>query len=263
MSKPQALCNWHEHPFEEFCLSTDSATCTGQAGERIDVPPNVLFYFGRGVTHGYWNNGAQSPRFWVLHFAASAETRREFSFLREATRSFWLLSPAQVATFKHCYMRIFLEHTQPRGMSLEAVAAWLRLLLIEVQRWSEAKGNGGAQPFPVAENVEIIRLWQLINQSVGEPAELGNRLRAAFPNYDSLRHAFKTAYGCSPKKMFLTLRIQQAKNLLLETRLSIKEIAAQVGYPEQHEFARTFKKLAGVSPSEWRAHPATLSGLPS
>ena len=49
--------------------------------------------------------------------------------------------------------------------------------------------------------------------------------------------------------------MQQAKNLLLETPLSIKAVAAEVGYPEQHEFTRTFRRLVGVSPSRWRDNP--------
>ena len=259
MSRPGSFCDWHGHNFEELCLSTDGATRLGQAGEQIAAPADALFYYRRGVTHGYWNAAAQAPRFWVLHFVAAPGTQREFDFLRQAKRAFWSLTPAQVAVFKHCYLKLFLEHTQPGRLSRAAESAWLRLLLIEVQRWSEAGGRATPSLLPDPQNPEVLRLWQLINECVPEPGRLTQRLQAALPNYDSLRHAFKTAFGCAPRQMLLNLRMQQAKNLLLETPLSIKAVAAQVGYPEQHEFTRTFRRLVGVSPSQWRRDP-TVAG---
>jgi transcriptional regulator GlxA family with amidase domain len=50
--------------------------------------------------------------------------------------------------------------------------------------------------------------------------------------------------------MVLRVRMQQAQNLLLDSRLSIKEIAARTGYAGQHEFARAFKKHTGMAASE-------------
>jgi len=49
--------------------------------------------------------------------------------------------------------------------------------------------------------------------------------------------------------------MQHAQNLLLESGLSIKEIAARTGYARQHEFARAFRQRVGLTPSEWRRSP--------
>jgi AraC-like DNA-binding protein len=71
-------------------------------------------------------------------------------------------------------------------------------------------------------------------------------------NYDSLRHKFKRAFGQSPQRLLQMMRLERAKYLLLNSQLSIKEIAPQVGYARQHEFTRAFGRSLGVSPSEWR-----------
>jgi two-component system response regulator YesN len=55
--------------------------------------------------------------------------------------------------------------------------------------------------------------------------------------------------------MALRTRIQIAKNLLLETPLSIKEIAEELGYMRQHEFSRAFHRVTGRSPTVWRETP--------
>jgi AraC-like DNA-binding protein len=257
---PSSSCEWHGHPFEELCLSADDATCTGAGDERIPTAPNTLFYYPRHVLHGYWNGPSQAPRFWVLHFLAAEELHEEVPFLRERRRAVLPLAPAQVAGFRHAFMKLFLEHTQRRRLAEQAEAAWLRLLLVEVQRWSDARDERADALLPGPVNPDLLRMWQLINESVSKPGGLTSRLEASFANYDSLRHAFKAAFGSSPKQMLLQLRLQQAKNLLLDTPLSIKEIAAQVGYEQQHEFARGFRKMTGVSPSSFRAFPLAREG---
>ncbi len=47
-------------------------------------------------------------------------------------------------------------------------------------------------------------------------------------------------------------RIQKAKELLAKDKYYIYEIAKLVGFDDQQYFTRVFKKIVGVSPSEYR-----------
>ncbi len=52
---------------------------------------------------------------------------------------------------------------------------------------------------------------------------------------------------------FLTqVRLEEAEKLLAGTKLSIKEIAGAVGYPDEKYFSRLFKKTTGIKPTEYR-----------
>ena len=150
------------------------------------------------------------------------------------------------------FLQMLNERIRPREFQTQAESAWLRLLLISVHRW--VTGDTGDALTPDSVSPELVRLWHLVNASVGQPAEFQEQIHT-LPNYDSLRHGFKRAFGCSPRDMMLRLRIQHAKNLLLETNLSIKEIADRSGYQRQHEFARAFRQHTGVAPTVWRAQP--------
>lgn len=254
VSQPESLCEWHSHPYEELCLTADDGTSTGMDGERVEAPINALGFYGRGVKHGYWNSGRQAPRFWVVHFTAGPELSTEMPFLGKRERRLWPLAPAQAATFKELFMRLFLEHSRPRLLSAAAETAWLRLLLIEVQRWADACSDNDHKPLlQESANTDLLRMWQLINETVPVPGGLAKRLEAELPNYDSLRHGFKATFGLAPKQLLLRLRMQQAKELLVRTRLSVKEIATHVGYEQQHELARAFRRHVGTSPTEWRS----------
>lgn len=68
------------------------------------------------------------------------------------------------------------------------------------------------------------------------------------------RKLFKEAYGISPQKYIIKLRIQYAIGLLDAGYYSLKEIAALSGYTDYKYFSVEFKKLLGVSPSEYDYH---------
>lgn len=48
------------------------------------------------------------------------------------------------------------------------------------------------------------------------------------------------------------LRIQNAKNYLIQTNYDIAEVASAVGYNDLKYFSKLFKKTTGLNPSEFR-----------
>lgn len=59
--------------------------------------------------------------------------------------------------------------------------------------------------------------------------------------------------GASFRGVIRQLRMERATQLLAEDLLSVKQIAADLGYPYATEFNRDFKCSFGVSPTAWRA----------
>ena len=73
----------------------------------------------------------------------------------------------------------------------------------------------------------------------------------------NLSHLFKEETGVTPIEYLIRLRMRKARELLMTTFLSIKQIMAAVGYNSKSHFARHFKKQIGVTPSEYRKQFAT------
>lgn len=63
---------------------------------------------------------------------------------------------------------------------------------------------------------------------------------------------FKTETGQTLNQYLTNFRMEKAKQLLSDPRNKISEIAASVGYGDQNYFGKTFKKVVGLSPSEYR-----------
>lgn len=63
---------------------------------------------------------------------------------------------------------------------------------------------------------------------------------------------FKELFGVNFVEYLSNIRIEEAKSLLKDTTLRVKEIALEVGYDDANYFCRIFKKKLGMTPKEFR-----------
>jgi len=72
-----------------------------------------------------------------------------------------------------------------------------------------------------------------------------------------LRYLFKREIGIAPGHYLRAFRLEQAKELLETTFLSVKEIISSIGVNDQSHFIRVFKKTYGLTPAQYRMSLAT------
>lgn len=70
------------------------------------------------------------------------------------------------------------------------------------------------------------------------------------PNYTS--SLFKKIFGKTFISYLTDMRMEKAKSLLKREELRIYEVARMVGYEDERYFQKTFKKITGVTPKEYR-----------
>lgn len=64
--------------------------------------------------------------------------------------------------------------------------------------------------------------------------------------------AFRQTTGEPPHRWLLKARVAEAKRLLLDSSVTLAQIATACGFAEQSHFNRTFTRFAGTSPGAWR-----------
>lgn len=69
----------------------------------------------------------------------------------------------------------------------------------------------------------------------------------------SLERRFRAVVGRGPLAELLRERVERARQLLIETDLEMKEIAAAVGFSDVRRLSVTFRQKIGVSPGKFRA----------
>jgi len=104
--------------------------------------------------------------------------------------------------------------------------------------------------------VESVRIWKarnFIEEHSGEELSLGTVAKAANTSANYLSEKFKEATGMNFVKYVARARFEKAAALLREADLRVSEIAFATGFQSLSQFNRVFKKLAGKSPTEYRA----------
>lgn len=66
-----------------------------------------------------------------------------------------------------------------------------------------------------------------------------------------LSRAFKNSTGYTVIEYFNKIKIDKAKELMIESDKKVKDIAQMIGFGDEFYFSRIFKKIEGISPSEF------------
>jgi AraC-like DNA-binding protein len=144
------------------------------------------------------------------------------------------------------FSEIFIQlRAEPIGF-MQVIAAQALQLLAGVLAGSKARRAG-------------TRAEQVIRQA---KHELRNRLESDIDlhelardlgvSYAWLRRAFRQYTGLPPHQYHLQLRLNKARQLLSDANCTVKEAAAQIGYPDEYYFSRLFKLKTGRSPQSWK-----------
>jgi len=71
-------------------------------------------------------------------------------------------------------------------------------------------------------------------------------------NINKLQEGFKYLYNDTVNNYIQDLRLKKAKNLLLETELSIGEITEKIGLTNPSYFSKVFKEKYKITPNRYR-----------
>ena len=64
---------------------------------------------------------------------------------------------------------------------------------------------------------------------------------------------YKKFFRCTPYDDLLEMRLNYARSLLIATSFSMKEIAGECGWRDEHYFSRIFRRKTGMTPTVFRA----------
>ena len=93
---------------------------------------------------------------------------------------------------------------------------------------------------------------QIIDTRYDAHITLSDIARQVGLNEFKLKSGFRRLFGIGMFEYLLKTRMQKARNLLLETKLPIKEVARRTGYTSKQSFQNAFKKYFDETPGSFR-----------
>ena len=115
-------------------------------------------------------------------------------------------------------------------------------------------GRDGAMP-----RGRLRAVLEYIEEHLDGSPSLGQLAAVAHLSSYHFARQFRAATGLPPHQYLIMRRVDRAQQLLgAETGVSLAEVAAHVGFSDQSQFSRHFKRLVGVTPGRFRT-PARIA----
>lgn len=108
------------------------------------------------------------------------------------------------------------------------------------------------------QDIHVRAALDFVERSYRDDISVADIARSAGLNPSYFGKIFKEATGKTPQQHLIGFRIAKAADLLKLTSLSVSEVGAEVGYPNQLHFSRAYKSVYGLSPREWRKQNSKL-----
>jgi len=102
---------------------------------------------------------------------------------------------------------------------------------------------------------KLIEAKEILNNSIEKPPSIIELAKLIGINEYKLKKGFKEQFGVTVFGYIHSLRMNLAKRLLLDTTMSAKEIAYQIGYSSPQYFTNAFKKHYKFTPNSIRKNP--------
>lgn len=144
------------------------------------------------------------------------------------------------------YLKIFDLIKKEHPGYQQIVSGMIIKLLGYIIAFDKRKGFSGKK---IAKVIEEARF--MMHKNVDKPINLETLAATHNIGYSYFRRMFKNYTGLSPHQYHLQLKIMRAKELILSTDKSIKEISYELGFESIHYFSRFFKKKTGINPSDF------------
>jgi AraC-like DNA-binding protein len=213
-------------------------------GERdFEISAGQCFFVPPDLPHEYYSDPEQGWDIWFTHFDGELAAR-----LTEQC-GFSLASLVLDLGVQKAYVNLFRElcgvlQAGGSGSGLNASAVIFQILLELIKH-------------PKRQTPVETRIFQAL--SSGETNITGLARRAGMSRFHFIRECRRVT-GETPGRHLILQRVRRARELLLQTDFSVKQIAFQLGFSDQNYFSRVFTKETGVSASEYRRKQLRLDG---
>lgn len=197
--------------------------------------PQKYEYYGEDQTEVYW-----------VHFTGGN--------VKNILRSYGLTDDKRVfycgsgLDYQNLFRTMINELQMCKENYEEVLETYLRLIFIMLKRYfANATKSDNAR---VVEEIDKATMY--FNEHYSEDISIDEYAQNNHVSVSWFIRNFKQCTGSTPMQYILSKRIYNAEILLHDSTYNVTEIAEIVGYDNPLYFSRIFKKVKGISPSEYR-----------
>ena len=235
-----------------FFKALDSKLPYGMSRHNIRYIPSVkttheikkgveYIYFIAVISKEYYLNLIKRDSLLHEHFMHEIEKGQYVSFAEEDL----------MATYEMQHTISELTESKKTGeiRRLHTESRVVELLMYQFEQYNEKSAE--QETLFGEEDIERLELArQILEQRLANPPTQKELAAEVLMSESKLRKDFKEYFSVTVHEYLTRIRMEKARVLLLEEKISVYEVAIRTGYGHQNNFSSAFKKYYGISPVE-------------
>ncbi len=252
-TNPGVVCGGREHcradyevnrpDFPHYCVEFVSSGCaTLKLGDRRPtvIDAGSLFIYGPEVPHSIVADSNEPP---VKYFVDVAGENCELLFETFGLKPGVLCHTSNLRVVRQVFEDLIRNGQSRSVWRQRACDCIFELLLIEIVRSSIPHGSRQSGAYQTYQ-----RCRDLIQERFLTLRSLGDIARACHVDGAYICRLFKRFGDISPYDYLVQLRMEYAAELLRDSGVMVKMVAAEMGFANPYHFSRVFKRVHGFSP---------------
>ncbi len=264
-----------QHDFWEF-LYVDKGELHVRADNReFTLKRGQMIFHEPGEFHSLRANGVVAPNLVVMSFVcrspAMAYFRRRIVSIGDTEREYLacIIKEAGHAfstPLNDPYTKQLLRAPRPPFGAEQLIAASLESMLVSLARRGEMPVEACTATRPTSlirahsqqEFVDRVRTY--LEQNISRKLTLADICRDNLVGRSYLQKVFREKTGGGAMEYFGGMKIEKAQEMIRQGSHNFTEISSMLGYTSIHYFSRHFKKVTGMTPSEYASSVKGLAG---
>lgn len=262
------------HDFWEFqCVDTGAAEVVTDNGCYTLSRGQVIFHRPNEF-HTLKATGRTAPRVVVISFACDSPCMKFFENkvlnFSDTERS---ILGRIIAEARNCFSSPmddpYLEQMKkkeniPFGAQQLLILYLEELLIHMIRRCTNSHYSASAGIYdPCQTTSDVCReIIHYLEQHIRESLTIQEISRNNMIGHSQLQKIFREEYQCGVIEFFTRMKIDFAKQLIRENDMNFTQISDFLGYSSIHYFSRQFKKLSGMTPTEYATSIKAISERP-
>jgi AraC family transcriptional regulator of arabinose operon len=233
----------HDDNLLIYCVEGVGHASTGDWQGSIEAGQILLL--PQGEAHHYEADTNNPWTIYWVHFQGSSTAifNQYLGGSEETPVTQAGVSPQLIAHFRGLLAVQRTGYSTPAFINASNQLRHLMTHIGQMFRETEASNQGSF-------DLEEVQSFML--EHIGQPLDLDTLAAAAKLSKYHFTNKYKSLTGYSPIRHFLNMKMEHACHLLDTSDLSVKGVAASLGYDDPLYFSRLFRKTVGMSPRTYR-----------
>jgi len=243
------------HEYQLLYITKGKGMISFVPGEEFELNKGRIFILFPGQWHSYYPNAETGWNEYYIGFQGQLIDKiLENNFISAENQILEVGFHEELVNLFSRAIEIAEEEKAASQQYLGGIVMHMIGLVLSVSQNNLFEKNEVTQKIEQAKIIMNENLFKNI-----DPEILAEKLNIS---YSWFRKVFKDYTGYAPAKYFQELKLRKAKQLLIGTSHSVKEISYMLDYNSTEHFFTLFKKVTGFTPLEYRAYARGPVSIP-